>query len=182
MTSHAYVQGASEALVLHDRGWILLYARFMVILPTEGQQAPFYIFPAALAHEAGMDPWRKSSRHNTSHIEGLNEDLTLLPGCILAEHNFLYLSQSTGLCSRLFLPAAAIKLQIEKKYYYSCDFRPGKNKKKTKNQQPFLDIPPFPACSRLILPISLLSLVPDKNFPFSFPPDPGRSLLHTSRA
>lgn len=56
MTSHAYVQGASEALVLHDRGRILLYARFMVILPTEGQQAPFYIFPAALAHKAGMDP------------------------------------------------------------------------------------------------------------------------------
>lgn len=55
MTSHAYVQGASEALVLSDRGWILLNALFMVIFPTQGQQAPFYILPAALAHKAGMD-------------------------------------------------------------------------------------------------------------------------------
>lgn len=37
MTSHAYVQRASEALVLCDRGWILLYALFMVVFPTEGQ-------------------------------------------------------------------------------------------------------------------------------------------------
>lgn len=88
MTSHAYVQGASEALVLHDCGRILLYACFMVILPTEGQQAPFYIFPTALAHKAGMDSWRKSNKHNTSHTEGLNEDLTLSPGCVLAQHNF----------------------------------------------------------------------------------------------
>lgn len=88
MTSHADVQGASEALVLHDCGWVLLYAGFMVVLPTEGQQAPFYIFSAALAHETGMDPWRKSSRRNISHTKRLNEDLTLSPGYVLAQHNF----------------------------------------------------------------------------------------------
>lgn len=86
MTSHADVQGASEALVLHDCGWVLQYARFVVILPTEGQQAPFHIFPAGLAHKAGMDPWSKSSRWNISHTEGLNEVLTLSPGCVLAQH------------------------------------------------------------------------------------------------
>lgn len=88
MTSHADVQGASEALILHDCGWVLLYAGFMVVLPTEGQQAPFYIFPTALAHKTGMDPWRKSSRCNISHMKGLNEDPTLPSGYILAEHNF----------------------------------------------------------------------------------------------
>lgn len=88
MTSHAYVQRASETLVLHDCGRVFLYAFFMVILPTERQQAPFHIFPAALAHKAGMDSWRKSSRRNTSHTERLHENLSLLPGCVAAQHDF----------------------------------------------------------------------------------------------
>lgn len=108
MTSHADVQGASEALVLHDRGWILLYARFVVILPTEGQQAPFDIFPAALAYKAGMDPWRKSSRRNTGHI---NEDLMLPPACVLARHSF------ATCCTRpkaQVSAAGCVRLQLQK--------------------------------------------------------------------
>lgn len=61
MAGHADVQGAAEALVLQDCGWVFLYAGFVVILPTEGQQAPLHILTAALAHKAGVDPWRKSN-------------------------------------------------------------------------------------------------------------------------
>lgn len=65
MAGHADVQGAAEALVLHDCGWVFLYAGFVVILPTEGQQAPLHILPAALAHKAGVDSWRKNSTQVT---------------------------------------------------------------------------------------------------------------------
>lgn len=60
MAGHADVQGAAEALVLHDCGRVFLDAGFVVIFPTEGQQAPLHILPAALAHKARVDPCRKS--------------------------------------------------------------------------------------------------------------------------
>lgn len=133
MTSHAYVQRASETLVLHDCGRVFLYAFFMVILPTERQQAPLHIFPAALAHKAGMDSWRKSSRRNTSHTERPHENLSLLPGCVAAQHDF-----PARCCTHCRAPVSAagcfcLQLQCKtrqnKKNFkndHSCDCRLGK--------------------------------------------------------
>lgn len=136
MASHAYVQGASEALVLHDRGRILLYARFVVILPAEGQQAPFHIFPAALADKAGMDPCGKSRGHTTSHTGGLQEDLTLPPDRVLAWHTFP--TRCSYPTARLSAAGCfGLQLQIEKQVIIVMISGQGKIRRKTTIDNPY---------------------------------------------
>lgn len=57
MAGYTDVEGAPEALVLHNSGWILLDTVFMVKLSTQGQKAPFNIFPTLLTNKTGMDSW-----------------------------------------------------------------------------------------------------------------------------
>ena len=55
MAGYADVEGAAEALVLHDSGRVLLDTLFMVKLSTQGQKAPFNIFPTLFTYKTGMD-------------------------------------------------------------------------------------------------------------------------------
>lgn len=55
MAGYTDVEGAPKALVLHDSGWVLLDTLFMIKLSTQGQKAPFNIFPTLFTYKTGMD-------------------------------------------------------------------------------------------------------------------------------
>lgn len=59
MAGYTDVEGAPEALVLHDSGWVLLDTFFMVKLSAQGQKAPFNILPTLFTYKTSMDSWER---------------------------------------------------------------------------------------------------------------------------
>lgn len=73
----ADVQGAAEAFVLNDGGWILPHTVFMVELSTQGKKAPFNILPTLLTYKASVDTWQREK--GTYQYHGKNSPVPTLP-------------------------------------------------------------------------------------------------------